>query len=267
MLGPMNPTADMPVALTIAGSDSGGGAGIQADLHTFQANGVFGTTAMTCLTAQNPDGVSAIEPLPPKFVLEQIEQVHRYFTIGAVKTGMLYNREIIEQVSGFLKDNPEIPAVVDPVMVATSGAVLLKENAIKMMELSLFPRARLLTPNLDEAAIFLPEKPDSPESMRHAAAQLATCIGVPVLLKGGHLESTAKVIDILATEQGELHEFEGTRIDNINTHGSGCTLSSAIAANLARRWNLIQAVGEALTYLRGGMRQPILLNGQPFISH
>jgi len=255
------------VALTIAGSDSGGGAGIQADLHTFQANGVFGTSAITCLTAQNPDGVTEIEPLPPKFVREQVEQVHRYFKIGAIKTGMLYDQEIIGQVAAFLEDNPEIPAVIDPVMVATSGAVLLRKDAIRTMELSLLSRATLLTPNLDEAAIFLSEKPRSLEDMRRAAINLATRIGVPVLLKGGHLESTRTVVDILSTEDGDLHEFEGTRIEKINTHGSGCTLSSAIAANLAKKWNLVQAVGEALTYLRAGMRQPIFLNGQPFIQH
>jgi len=263
----MNSPVDTPVALSIAGSDSGGGAGVQADLLTFKANGVFGTSAITCLTAQNPDGVTAIEPLPAKFIHRQIEQVHRYFSIGAIKTGMLYDEHIIHEVSDFLEDNPEIPVVVDPVMVASSGARLLKEGAIKSIELKLLPRASLVTPNLDEAAILLGGKPDSVEAMRSAARKLATRIGVPVLLKGGHLESEDALVDILAMEDGELHAFEGSRIENINTHGSGCTLSSAIAANLARKWSLVQSVGEALAYLRRGMRQPVFLNGKPFIQH
>lgn len=263
----MTPSADTPIALSIAGSDSGGGAGIQADLLTFAANGVFGTTAITCLTAQNPDGVTGIEAMPADFVREQIEQVHRYFSIGAIKTGMLFNEEIITAVSGFLEDHPDIPVVVDPVMVATSGAVLLHESAISALQLKLLPRADIITPNLDEAAVLLGSRPTTVPEMEQAAVRLATTIGVPVLLKGGHLEDTAEVIDLLALEDGTLHRFSTKRIENVDTHGSGCTLSSAIAANLARKWELIQAIGEALTYLRRGMRQPLTLNGRPFIQH
>jgi hydroxymethylpyrimidine/phosphomethylpyrimidine kinase len=266
-LGTMNTTADLPVALSIAGSDSGGGAGIQADLLTFAANGVFGTTAITCLTAQNPDGVTGIEAMPADFVREQIEQVHRYFTIGAIKTGMLFNEEIIEAVSGFLEDHPDIPVVVDPVMVATSGAVLLHKKAISALQLRLLPRATVITPNLDEAAVLLGSKATTVAGMEEDALQLATTIGVPVLLKGGHLEDTPEVIDILALSDGTFHPFSAQRIGNVDTHGSGCTLSSAIAANLARKWDLIQAIGEALTYLRRGMRQPLHLNGRAFIQH
>jgi hydroxymethylpyrimidine/phosphomethylpyrimidine kinase len=263
----MNNTSDTPVALSIAGSDSGGGAGIQADLLTFAANGAFGTTAITCLTAQNPDGVTGIEAMPAAFVREQIEQVHRYFRIGAIKTGMLFNEEIIGAVSDFLEDHPDIPVVVDPVMVATSGAVLLHENAISALQLKLLPRASVITPNLDEAAVLLGSRPTTVGEMEQAAARLASTIGVPVLLKGGHLEETPEVIDILALEDGTTHPFSAQRIGNVDTHGSGCTLSSAIAANLARKWDLIQAIGEALTYLRRGMRQPLYLNGRAFIQH
>lgn len=263
----MHDHPELPVALSIAGSDSGGGAGIQADLLSFSANGVFGTTAVTCLTAQNPDGVSAIEALPSDFVREQIEQVHRYFRIAAVKTGMLFNREIIQAVSDFLEDNPDIPVVVDPVMVATSGAVLLHESAIEALQLKLLPRATVITPNLDEAGVLLGNVPSSVEEMEEAGLKLARTIGVAVLLKGGHLDDTAQVTDILARPDGECHPFTARRIDNTNTHGSGCTLSSAIAANLARQWDLTKAIGEALTYLRRGMRQPLYLNGQPFIQH
>jgi hydroxymethylpyrimidine/phosphomethylpyrimidine kinase len=266
-LVPMKNSANTPVALSIAGSDSGGGAGIQADLLTFAANGVFGTTAITCLTAQNPDGVTGIEAMPAAFVREQIEQVHRYFSIGAIKTGMLFNEEIITAVSDFLEAHPEIPVVEDPVMVATSGAVLLHESAIAALQLKLLPRATVITPNLDEAAVLLGSRPKSVPEMERAAVKLATSTGVPVLLKGGHLEETDDVIDLLAFADGATHEFSARRIENVDTHGSGCTLSSAIAANLARNWELIQAIGEALTYLRRGMRQPLTLNGRPFIQH
>ncbi|MGC9451847.1 MAG: bifunctional hydroxymethylpyrimidine kinase/phosphomethylpyrimidine kinase [Oceanipulchritudo sp.] len=263
----MQSTGDMPVALAIAGSDSGGGAGVQADLLTMSANGVFGTTAITCLTAQNPDGVTKIQSLPAEFVHEQIEQVHRYFRIGAIKTGMLFNTEIVEIVADFLEKNDEIPAVIDPVMVATSGAVLLHESAIEALQLKLLPRAALITPNLDEAAVLLGEKPGTVEDMTTAADHLAGLMGVPVLLKGGHLEAAEEVVDILAVPGREPSAFSARRIENINTHGSGCTLSSAIAANLAKNWELTKAVGEALTYLRRGLRQPLYLNGIPFISH
>ena len=263
----MNPKADMRVAMSVAGSDSGGGAGIQADLLTMAANGVFGTTAITCLTAQNPDGVSAIEAMPAPFVREQMDQVHRYFRVGALKTGMLYNAEIISAVAAFLEDNPEIPAVVDPVMVATSGAVLLHQSAIEALQLRLLPRASLITPNLDEAAVLLGSRPATADDMREAAVQLAGTIGVPVLLKGGHLEEGEEVVDYLARPDGECSGFSAQRIPEINTHGSGCTLSSAIAANLAKQWGLTKAVGEALIYLRRGLRQPLYLNGVPFFNH
>lgn len=263
----MSKHTETPVALTIAGSDSGGGAGIQADLHTFQANGVFGTSAITCLTAQNPDSVTGIEAMSADFVREQIEQVHRYFTIGAIKTGMLFSEPIISAVADFLKDNPEIPAVVDPVMVATSGAVLLHESAIQALQLKLLPRAAVITPNLDEADVLLFGRPTTVEEMESVALKLAGTIGVPVLLKGGHLDGGDQVTDILAAADGEFQTFTGMRIDNVNTHGSGCTLSSAIAANLAKGWDLTNAIGEALTYLRNGLRKPVYLNGKPFIQH
>ncbi len=263
----MERQADMPVALSIAGSDSGGGAGIQADLLTFAANGVFGTTVITCLTAQNPDGVSAIEVLPAPFVREQLEQVRRWFRLGAVKTGMLYSADIIATVAAFLGEHPHIPAVVDPVMVASSGAVLLHESAIGMMRERLLPRAALVTPNLDEAAVLLGARPATAADMEQAAAELAARIGAPVLLKGGHLPDTEEVADVLARPGGAVSAFTARRIDGVNTHGSGCTLASAIAAHLARGRELAAAIGEALAYLRRGLAQPLFLNGRPFIRH
>ena len=232
----MDSREDLPVALSIAGSDSGGGAGIQADLLTFAANGVFGTTAITCLTAQNPDGVTAVQSMPAEFVSEQIHQVHRFFALGAIKTGMLFNTEIIEAVAAFVQTHPEIPLVVDPVMVATSGARLLEESAIEALQARLLPQASLITPNLDEAAVLLGRRPSTVPEMEAAAAELAAKVGVPVLLKGGHLEQERELVDILATADGNCSAFTALRIDKVNTHGSGCTLSSAIAANLARRW-------------------------------
>lgn len=184
-------TAELPVALTIAGSDSGAGAGIQADLLTFAAHGVFGTTAIACLTAQNPDGVTAIEVLPPSFVLEQILQVQRCFRIRALKTGMLRTAAVVAAVSDFLRSAQGIPAVVDPVMVATSGAALLEPEALAAVRGLLLPRAALVTPNLDEVAVLLGGRPATPAAMVAAARELAESYGVAFLVKGGHLAGDA----------------------------------------------------------------------------
>lgn len=263
----MYSTADMPVAMTIGASDSGGGAGIQADLLAMAANGIFGTTAITCLTAQNPDGISRMTTMEAEFVREQIEQVSRYFKIAAIKTGMLCNAEIIATVADFLETHHDIPTVVDPVMIARDGGRLLNKSAVKAMQLQLLSRAALITPNLDEAAILLGQRPGTVDDMAIAADHLAGTIGVPVLLKGGHMEEGDEVVDILAIPDRDPATFSAHRIGKINTHGSGCTLSSAIAANLAKGWELTKAVGEALTYLRRGLRQPLYLNGIPFLQH
>ena len=162
-----------PVALTIAGSDSGAGAGIQADLLTFAAHEVYGTTALTCLTAQNPGGVTAIEALPVAFIQEQILQVHRYFKIAALKTGMLYSAGIIAAVADFLRGQRKIPAVVDPVMVATSGVGLLKPDALAAVREQLLSLALLVTPNLDEVGVLLGEKPATAADFAAAGQQLA----------------------------------------------------------------------------------------------
>lgn len=263
----MQNKTDIPVVLTISASDSGGGDGIQADLRSFTANGVFGTTAITCLTARNPGGVSAIEVLSAEFVREQIEQVNRYFKIRAIKTGMLVNRDIMSTVASFLSDHPDIPVVVDPVMLPACGTGLLKDSAIETLELKILPRAALIIPNIDEAALITGQTATSVAEMESVAAKLADTIGVPVLLKGGHLADTAEITDILAMPHGDCSAFTARRIENVNTHGSGCTLSSAIAANLARQWNLTKAIGEALTYLRRGLRQPLNLDGESFVQH
>ena len=258
--------ADHPVALTIAGSDSGAGAGIQADLLTFAAHDVFGTTVITCLTAQNPAGVTAIEVLPALFVAEQIQQVHRYFKVRALKTGMLYSAEIIGVVADFLHAHREIPAVIDPVMVATSGTVLLIPEALTAVREKLLPLAVLVTPNLDEVGILLGEKPSTPAAMAQAGQELARTYAVPFLLKGGHLPG-ADLADVLVLPGGAVRTYLAPRVEGVDTHGSGCTLSAAIAANLARGLDLDSAVEAARGYLRRGLERSLAIGDRRFINH
>lgn len=259
-------STELPVALTIAGSDSGAGAGIQADLLTFAAHEVFGTTAVTCLTAQNPDGVTAIEVLPASFVAEQIQQVHRFFTVRALKTGMLYSADIIDVVADFLRAHREIPAVIDPVMVATSGAVLLKPEALAAVRAKLLPLATLVTPNLDEVGVLLGMKPATAAEMTRAGRELARSYGVPFLIKGGHLPG-GDLTDALVGPEGEIRVFNSPRLDGIDTHGSGCTLSAAIAANLAKGRGLSDAVATARDYLLRGFKQSLTVRGRRVINH
>jgi hydroxymethylpyrimidine/phosphomethylpyrimidine kinase len=259
-------STELPVALTIAGSDSGAGAGIQADLLTFAAHEVFGTTAVTCLTAQNPDGVTAIEVLPASFVAEQIQQVHRFFTVRALKTGMLYSADIIGVVADFLRTHRQIPAVIDPVMVATSGAVLLKPEALAAVRAKLLPLATLVTPNLDEVGVLLGMKPTTAAEMTRAGGELARSYGVPFLIKGGHLPGD-DLTDVLVEPEGKIREYKSPRLDGIDTHGSGCTLSAAIAANLAKGRGLNDAVEAARDYLLRGLKQSLLVRGRRVINH
>lgn len=260
-----------PVALSVAGSDSGGGAGIQADLLTFAAMGVYGTTAITCLTAQNPDGVSEVFPASAAFVKGQIAQVLDYFPVTALKTGMLYDAGIIRTVCEVLKANPILKSVVDPVMVATSGATLLQEDAVRAMCDELCPLATLITPNLDEGSVMLGKRANSIDEVRTCAAELSQLTGTAVLLKGGHLEGNC-LLDVLA-ENGEIIcEYRAERRAGINSHGSGCTLSAAIAARLAQGDSLESAVSKAHDYLQTGLSHPVHLKVKPsgitrFINH
>ena len=257
---------DLPVALSIAGSDSGGGAGVQADLLTFAANGVFGTTAITCLTAQNPDGVSGVVAIAPEFVTEQARQVFRFFEVRAVKTGMLFNAPIIAAVAELLRERRGIPVVVDPVMVATSGAVLLEPEAVATVGEQLFPLAALVTPNLDETAVLIGRRPGDEAAMRVAALELARRFGVPFLLKGGHLGGE-ELVDVLALPDGGTERWAGSRVFGVDTHGSGCTLSSAIAAHLALGRPLVEAVAAGREYLRRGLERGVVLGNRKFIAH
>jgi hydroxymethylpyrimidine/phosphomethylpyrimidine kinase len=259
-------SAELPVALTIAGSDSGAGAGIQADLLTFAAHGVFGTTAITCLTAQNPDGVTAIETLPAAFVVEQILQVHRCFRLRALKTGMLHSAAIVTAVADFLRAEPRIPAVIDPVMAATSGAVLLEPEALAAVREQLLPRAVLVTPNLDEVAVLLGERPATVAAMIGAGRELAKTFGAAFLVKGGHL-SGDELTDVLVRPEGDVRTYISRRVQGVNTHGSGCTLSAAIAANIARGLELDDAVEAARAYLLRGMEHGLWIGHRRFINH
>jgi len=263
----MSNDLELPVALTIAGSDSGAGAGIQADLLTFAALGVYGTTAITCLTAQNPDCVVAVQAATPEFVSAQLMQVGGYFDLRAIKTGMLYDDEIIAVVSEFLRLRPDIPLVVDPVMVATSGATLLCEEALASVRAELLPLATLITPNLDEVAVILGRRPENVDEMRAAARMLSVMTGASVLLKGGHMDTPDTVMDVLHGSDGMVLEFTDERVQGINTHGSGCTLSAAIAAGLAKGQDLEEAVINARNYLLEGMCKPLTLSNGRFIAH
>jgi hydroxymethylpyrimidine/phosphomethylpyrimidine kinase len=236
------------IALTIAGSDSSGGAGIQADLKTFSALGVYGASAITALTAQNTQGVEAVLVVPPDFVVRQIEVVARDLKVGAVKIGMLATGEVIEAVAGALEALPGVPVVLDPVIVAASGDALLDEDAVATLRSVLVPRATLITPNLPEAAKLLDsgEAKNEREMVAQAAA-LRRLGAKAVLIKGGHAEG-AKAIDLLINEEGELR-LEAPRVETGNTHGTGCTLSSAIAAELAKGAALRDAARTAKAYV------------------
>jgi hydroxymethylpyrimidine/phosphomethylpyrimidine kinase len=236
------------IALTIAGSDSSGGAGIQADLKTFAALGVYGASAITALTAQNTQGVEAVLVVPPDFVARQIEVVARDLNIGAVKIGMLATGEIIEAVAGALETLPGVPVVLDPVMVAASGDVLLDEDAIDTLRTVLLPRATLVTPNLPEAAKLLGKAEAKDErAMSDQAIALRRLGAKAVLIKGGHAEGD-QAIDILIDDEGELR-LNAPRIPTDNTHGTGCTLSSAVAAELAKGASLREAAARAKAYV------------------
>jgi hydroxymethylpyrimidine/phosphomethylpyrimidine kinase len=248
----MNLIALTPIALTIAGSDSGGGAGIQADLKTFAALGVYGCSAIASLTAQNTKGVQGVLPIPPAFVKAQIQSVLGDIQVGAIKTGMLATADIINAVADSLNNHAQIPLVLDPVMVATSGDRLLVEDAIKTLIEKLIPRATLLTPNLLEAAALLNQPvAKSIDEMQQQAELLLAMGAQSVLMKGGHGEGE-QATDLLLTSDG-FELFSAARIATKNTHGTGCTLASAIAAGLAKKLSLRDSVEQAKNYLHNAL--------------
>jgi hydroxymethylpyrimidine/phosphomethylpyrimidine kinase len=236
------------IALSVAGSDSAGGAGIQADLKTFAARGVHGATAITALTAQNTLGVEGVHVVPSGFVLAQMKAVAADLKVGAIKIGMLATTPVIEAVAEGLKSFPGVPVVLDPVMVAATGAVLLDKEATASLKRVLMPRAVVITPNLPEVAQLLGTKEASNESeMRAQAEELKRLGAQAVLIKGGHAKGPMAV-DLLLDQEGEMR-LEAPRIQTRHDHGTGCTLSSAIAAELAKGATLREAVASAKTYV------------------
>lgn len=253
------------VALTIAGSDPGGGAGIQADIKTFSALGVYGASVITAVTAQNLEGVRAIQGIKPEIVAAQMRAVLEGYPVKALKTGMLYSAAIIETVAAVLADYPGLPLVVDPVFAATSGSQLIRPRAIRTLCERLFPLAALVTPNVPEAEFLCTGPIRSREDLREAGDLLYDYYGVPFLMKGGHLPGDA--VDLLLDEHGAKYYKNGS-VRHVNSHGSGCTFSAAIAAGLARGLGLRRAVALAKDFITASLRQAhVLRPGMRVINH
>lgn len=240
----------MKTALSIAGSDSSGGAGIQADIKAMTMNGVYAMTALTALTAQNTTGVSAIMEVTPEFLKQQIDSVFEDIRPDAVKIGMVSSPILVEVIVERLQYYQAKNVVVDPVMVSTSGNTLSQDSAITLMKEKLLPLATLITPNIPESEVLIGQKITTKEDMEQAAKKMSEVYGCAVLCKGGHSINDAN--DVLYAN-GQLIWFEGERIQNPNTHGTGCTLSSAIAANLAKGFSLEQSIEKAKTYISGAL--------------
>lgn len=240
-------------ALTIAGSDSGGGAGIQADLKTFSALGCFGMSAITALTAQNTCVVTGIFPVPPQFIGQQIDAVMNDIGTDAVKIGMLHSPEVIEVVAKKLKQWNCSNIVLDPVMISKSGDKLLRDDAVSALKTILISQATIITPNLPEASVLLDRNVETLEDMPKAARDLAMFGCDNILLKGGHLNQGDSCDLLYQKDTDTITELPGTRIDTPNSHGTGCTLSSAIAANLAKGMPLETAVQNAKTYITSAL--------------
>lgn len=250
-------TRPVRCALTIAGSDSGGGAGIQADLKTFAAHGIFGVSAITAITAQNTVGVTAVETLAADLVTAQIEAVASDIQLHATKTGMLGTAAIVEAVAAAIAELDLPLVVVDPVMLAKSGDRLLDEDAVGAMKAELLPRALVVTPNIPEAEALTGVRIDSTDTARLAAERLHSATGAAVVVKGGHA-SGPEVLDLLFDGKA-FHEFRTPRIETRNTHGTGCTFASALAANLALGFPLDEATARAQEYVAGAIRHALAL--------
>ena len=252
---PDTPPRRYPRVLSIAGSDSGGGAGIQADLKTFSALGCYGMTAITALTAQNTQGVRAIHGVPASFLKEQMAAVIEDIGVDAVKIGMLHAPEVVEAVAWAIDTYGLTRVVLDPVMVATSGDTLIEQATVSVLVAELFPRATVVTPNLDEAALLLGRPVREPDELDGACTDLLALGAQAVLLKGGHLggEWLTDVLAVAGTPAAYWQRLNGTRIVSRNVHGTGCTLSSAVAAHLAMGHALEEAVQAAHAYIRGAI--------------
>ncbi|HAL82398.1 MAG TPA: bifunctional hydroxymethylpyrimidine kinase/phosphomethylpyrimidine kinase [Mucilaginibacter sp.] len=238
-----------PVVLSIAGSDSGGGAGIQADLKTISALGCFGTTAITAVTVQNTLGVNGIHPIPVDFVKAQIKAVMDDLKPSAIKIGMVHSAALAIAIADTLRDYPGVPVVFDPVMVATSGDRLIANDTVSTLKKTLFPLAQLVTPNLDEAAILAEMEIKTIGDMKTAAIRIMQDGCYAVLIKGGHLEGS-DLFDVYLNKIGDERIFRSTAIDTINTHGTGCSLSSAIASFIALGNDLSTSISNSKKYIQ-----------------
>jgi hydroxymethylpyrimidine/phosphomethylpyrimidine kinase len=241
-------------ALTIAGSDSGGGAGIQADLKTFAAHGCFGMSAITALTAQNTQVVTGIVPVPPEFIAQQMDAVLDDIGVDAVKIGMLHSPEVIKAVAQKLVEKKCPDIVLDPVMISKSGDKLLQDDAVSALKKYLIPLAAIITPNLPEASVLLDRPVETLKDMHHAVKDLARLGCDNILLKGGHLADNNSCDMLYQREDDTIIELQAARINTPNSHGTGCTLSSAIAANLAKGVALETAVKNAKNYIIGALK-------------
>ncbi len=239
--------------LTIAGSDSGGGAGIQADLKTFMACGCYGMSVITAITAQNTIGVTAIHPVPVDIIKKQLEAVFEDIEVDAIKIGMLHSVEVIKVIADTIKAFPSCPLVLDPVMVATSGDRLIQDDAIGAMKDYLFPLATLITPNIPEADVLLNGEIAGQQGARDAAIELSNTFQVGALVKGGHLTDSIIEDVFCSGKNTEVKTFTNNRLETKNSHGTGCTLSSAIAAYLTQGRDVIDAIDEAEKYLHGAI--------------
>ncbi|MGN6552987.1 MAG: bifunctional hydroxymethylpyrimidine kinase/phosphomethylpyrimidine kinase [Verrucomicrobiota bacterium] len=262
----MKSNSTLVSALSIAGSDSGGGAGIQADLKTFAALGVHGTSAITCITAQNPKQVLGIQPSRPAIVRQQMEAVFAELPPTAVKTGMLYSTEIIGVVINFFKQSNRPPLVVDPVMISTSGTRLLKATALQLLTNEMLPLATLVTPNLDEAEWLVGRRLTSIEDLRMAARMIHDRFRCAALVKGGHLRNSREAADIFYDGNTELL-LTAPFVRGVSTHGTGCTYSAAITAQLARGKSLAQAVELGKNYITQAITRSQRVGRHSVLNH
>jgi hydroxymethylpyrimidine/phosphomethylpyrimidine kinase len=257
---------DFPVAMTVAGSDSGGGAGVQADLKSFASLGVHGTSVITCVTAQNPRSVRSVQACSVRIVRQQLEAIFEELRPVAAKTGMLYSTPIIRAVADFFRHRQPVPLVVDPVMVSSSGTPLLKPAAIKTLLAELLPLAVLVMPNLPEAEVLVGRKLRSVEDMRWAARTLHERFGCATLVKGGHLRGFREAVDVFYDGQGELL-LSAPFVRGLRTHGTGCTYSAAVTGYLARGLPLAQAVGQAKEYITQAISHSRRVRGHSVLNH
>jgi hydroxymethylpyrimidine/phosphomethylpyrimidine kinase len=261
----MGRTHELPAAVTIAGSDSGGGAGIQADLKTFAALGVHGLSVITNVTAQSPKSVRTVEPCGPQIVRSQLETVYGDFRPAATKVGMLYTLEIVRVVARFLRRTKAKNVVIDPVMISTSGRPLLKPGAIEVLRKNLFPLATLITPNVPEAETLSGRRIKSLDDMKRAASELRDQFGCAVLIKGGHLELRNQAVDVLF--DGSRHVVvSASRIKGVKTHGTGCTYSAAITACLASGYSLRESVQKAKRYVTKVISRSVIASGHSVLG-